>query len=155
MNNLSTNVRLLKPYTLKTKTESFRLTQAKGEAAREWLSNKNAPKWIELTDDDGRYIASVDKITVIALQYDKTLVHANSTARGYYCEWGAYHYADDAPCKHFVQTGVPPWFMVQKRKELYPNWADGEQGRPLKSYNGNAMTKTMADTIMRLWHGGV
>lgn len=68
---------------------------------------------------------------------------------GYYCEWGVYHeiyYGD--PCNHWRKTGVPPKTMVRLRKEMYPNWCDGLEGRPPKWYQGNAMTQTMQNAII-------
>jgi len=80
-------------------------------------------------------------------------VKQESPHTGYYCEWGAYHEAYyGKPCTHWQQTGVPPWYMVKKRKELFQKWADGKEGRPPRWYNGNAMTRAMQNAIVQFWN---
>lgn len=76
-------------------------------------------------------------------------VKPESPHTGYYCEWGCYHEAYyGAPCNHWTTTGIAPRTMVQLRKEMYPNWADGQYGRPPRGHQTNAMTRTMQRAII-------
>lgn len=146
------SIRESKPYILRLKDGTIRLTKAKGEIVREWL-RKEHQRFLDLTDDHGNYWQTLDKSDVkggltYKPEYDRAETGGQNSHKGYYCEWGAYHYFDEPSCGHWLKTGVPPEHMVKARKILFPNWADGLEGRPPRGYQGNAMTQTMQNACV-------
>jgi len=133
MNELSTELKKDKPYTLTLKDgEIVKLTFEKGEAIRKWRDNKAVQGTVSLHRDNGMFWRYVEKNDIKGLYLREA---ANTGAEvGYNCAWGIWHetYPSYRECSCWKDTKIDPWTMKDVRKQLFPDWK-----------YGNAMTPSM------------
>jgi len=130
-----------------------RLVQVSESLAREARKFKDRQgyyansSFFDLHDKNGNYKESFDRNEFKGIRTEKYQESKDPTKKGYYCPWGVWH-SIGSECKHLTLTGVPPQYMQEKKRELFPDWQDGMNGRPEKHIRTNAMTQEMQNAIV-------